>query len=356
MTARTVSLFALALSLAACKDDGRAGTLDTDGQAPVDVTFPDRQGVADGGLDVGEAAVNPDADLDATTAADGATDASRDASETGPVLCGIRENALANLAVKVATCLHVSPQQTLERMYRPEWWEGADSVSRRSCTTLLEAAAGSGCNGVMRDALKLLVSTPTGGTCASEVLGCTGHFATTCRNGVQIADDCEAIGGDCVASATAVACTRRRTDTTPCTDGAPPRCDGTLYQRCVGGVYATVSDCAQTLTTCDATNGCTGTGGACTGDAVTCAGTQLQQCRGGHFTAVNCGLRVTGTSCQRMAGGAFCGTDAACDPTTAPPYGTCEGNTLVLCAGGRSLRFDCRGEGFTGCGSQGCTL
>ena len=55
-----------------------------------------------------------------------------------------------------------------------------------------------------------------------------------------------------------------------------------------------------------------------------------------------------------VQGHAFCGTATECDPTTAPANGTCDGNTLVTCAGGRIHRLVCTEYGFTSCGAMGC--
>lgn len=315
-------------------------------------------------------APDPDAARDGGTTADGPEDVSL-VTDTGAdagarrlrTLCGFTHNEMVRLAVRAATCFHEPPQRLLEQMYRPSWW--ADGVlPRRSCAVLRDALSGNtGCGGFLGLSLKIRVEPTSTGTCASEVVGCRtgepGHeYATVCRNGYTISEDCETVTGTarCLASTTAVACQPQPLDTAMCTEASPARCHNGRVQRCVGGAYVNGADCDTSLTTCDAAAAaCVGSGSACTSDVDTCNGTSIQQCRGGRLHSTNCSFLVAGSSCRTVGGHSFCGTAADCDPATSPADGTCDGATLVLCAGGVLERINCTAAGFVGCGAGGCT-
>lgn len=279
-------------------------------------------------------------------------------AHTGPPVmrCAMTRAERANLAVRLATCLNEPPQSVVNRFFQPDTWEGGP-IAQRNCGALRCALTARTCSDITSGCLKYTTSPATGGTCGAPTRGCVAvRFATSCANGVDITDDCEATGQRCVASSTQALCVPMTSMTDSCTDGAPPRCAGNRLQHCVLGTYANIADCDQTNTRCDATaDACTDPSGpSCTDTQPSCDGTRLRTCRGGHLTSIDCALINTDTVCQTR-GGSFCGIGTVCDPAMAPQNGTCEGNTLVVCAGGQPFRFDCTSAGFTGCGTNGCT-
>ncbi len=349
-----------------CGGDERAGQAPTDiggnprdNGGPTDQGAPEDRGTAD---DVADART----DLDGGAADGGAADAGPrdggDAADVGrdvpsvlPRLCGFSERQLNALAVRLATCLRRPPQEMINLLWRPDAWEEGP-IARRPCAALtLCAANATGCDGIMGDCLKYIVAPADMGSCAMSATSCAGgdRISQTCSNGLNIFDDCQSTGWRCVASSTASRCVQP--NATSCAEGAPPRCVGDILQRCELGVYVNVRDCAVNAARCDADrDGCVGTGPACTGEAITCDGTRLQRCLQGRAMPYDCGQLAVGATCQTRAQHHYCGTANACDPSTAPPAGTCEGDTLVLCGAGAPLRFDCRAAGFRGCSPTGC--
>jgi hypothetical protein len=301
----------------------------------------------------------PDTTVDVPSPSDLGRDGTSDAlpAEAPPVvnrLCAFRPEALNALAVRLATCFGQPVQPLLEAMYRPEWWESGP-VPLRACEALATCAATvRSCTDLFNDCLKYRVTTLDGGSCMALRPSCEmDRRATRCEGATIVSDDCEGVSRRCVASSTEVACVPLRAD--PCAPGAPPRCNGDSYEQCLAGVYVPVRECGRALARCDAAaGGCVGTGSPCMGDAVSCDGTRVSRCRGSRSSPVDCALLVTGAACRTVGGHAFCGGGTECDPTTAPPTGRCEGDTLVLCAGGAALRFNCRDAGFAGCGGNGC--
>lgn len=323
--------------------DGGDATVQPDGTA---------DGTAETGADDtgGDTAVTPD------VTADGSRDAAPDVP-TGPTLCGFTPEQMAVFSVRLALCSFRSPQAALNEYFRPDFWEGG-SIQQRPCPSLqCVVTTRSGCNGVFDECLKYRVARPTGG-CPTPSSSCEGtppRLALSCADGVQVRDDCNARQRRCASSGTESACIPMMGMGDSCAAGAPGRCRGSIFEQCVLGTYTPVRDCVLTGATCDASaGGCRGEGAACTGDAVACEGTSLRVCRGGRAQLIDCGRLVTGASCQTVMGHAFCGTATECDPTTAPANGTCDGNTLVTCAGGRIHRLVCTEYGFTSCGAMGC--
>lgn len=347
------------------------------GQAPTDVgVFPRDTGVAldqpapddTPGTDTGVATdqgAPPDAGTGLDASADSGTttdsgprdvpDAGRDVPSELPRLCGFSDRQINALAVRLATCLRRPPQEMVNLLWRPDSWEEGP-IARRPCPALaLCAANATGCAGVMGDCLKYIVAPADMGTCAAGAQQCAAgdRIAQSCSNGLNIFDDCQSTGWRCVASSTQAQCVQP--NATPCAEGSPPRCVGDILQRCELGVYVNVRDCAVNAGRCDAErNGCVGTGATCTGDALRCDGTRLQRCLGGRTMPYDCGQLVAGATCRTRAESAYCGTATECDPSAAPPAGTCEGDNLVLCGGGATVRVDCRAAGFRGCSTTGC--
>jgi len=368
VTRRSVGLVVVvALGASGCGGDDRAGQAPTDlGVAPRDTGVPVDQGLSEGvspGEDVVDAGggidgatdTGPTGDVPDAGPRDVPADMGRDVPSVLPRLCGFSERQLNALAVRLATCLRRPPQEMINLLWRPDAWEEGP-IARRPCAALtLCAANATGCDGVMGDCLKYIVAPADMGSCATSMTSCAAgdRIAQSCSNGLNIFDDCQATGWRCVASSTASQCVQP--NATSCAEGAPPRCAGDILQRCELGVYVNVRDCAVNAARCDAErNSCVGTGATCTGTGFTCDGTRLQQCLQGRAMPYDCGQLALGSTCQTRAQHHFCGTATECDPSTAPPAGTCEGDTLVVCGGGAPLRFDCRAAGFRGCSPTGC--
>lgn len=321
--------------------------------APIDRVIPSFDG----------APLDDAATLDSAAPADGS--ASRDAAvDAGPIdvpppinrMCGFEETQINAVAVKLATCFRVPPQTMMERLWRPETWEGGDVYTGRVCDVFrlcVALAATRGCPAVLATCMKMGVSSAPNDRCDGIVPTCSGVRLRTCAGGVLFEDSCQAGMRECVASAGEGACVQPMT--APCSPGSPPRCEGDTLQRCTTGRWVSVLDCGRTGARCDAqANRCVGADGACTGEGATCDGTVLVRCRGGRLHRQDCGLHVRGSVCRTMGAEAFCGTATDCDPARAPSTGTCEGQSLTLCGGGRTYRFDCAGLGFGSCGSTGC--
>lgn len=320
-----------------------------------------------------------DGTTDGTTSTEtGAPDAGADAAQPDivdapmslPVFCtNVSDMLMTGLAVRFATCAREAPQTTLNRFFDPRYWESGP-LARRACPApgcpgcpalFACAATARSCSEIMSSCLKYSVVPAMGGTCGSTAPSCMNEArdATRCENNLTILDRCEATGGRCVASSTASVCAPESADM--CPPDAPARCVvGNVLQNCVAGVYVPVRDCGRNVGLCEsARNDCVGGGDTCTGDATSCDGTRLRVCRNGRYQFLDCGQFVRGSTCQTTAGHSFCGFASECDPTTAAANGTCDGSTLVLCAGGRQSRFECgtsssTGAGFRGCGPTGC--
>lgn len=279
-----------------------------------------------------------------------------------PGLCVWRFEELSAFAVRFALCTFRSPQAVLDELFRPDAWEGG-ALASRSCGALrcfAEQRSGS-CLAWLAGCLKLVVTREQGGVCVDRAAACEGaplrETARSCAEGVVTRDECSSVGLRCVASGVEGACVAR--EGTPCVAGAPARCVDNVVERCVLGTYTPVRDCRLTGSVCDADAGtCAGDGAACVDGPPTCDGTALRACRGGRWHALDCGRLVRDSVCQTVGGHAFCGLDRACDPTTAPPRGTCDGDTMVLCSAGRVFRYLCAPlNGFTRCeGGVGCVL
>jgi hypothetical protein len=372
-SARALAGSSLVVLLSACsdplppsqppRDASRLDALDI--PSLPDVPAADDQPAADGatadlGLDGGMDAApvdgpDPDGFVTPDITVDRPADARADVP-AGPPVCAFTPEQMAVFAVRLALCTLQSPQAALNAFFRPDTWEGG-SVQERPCPSLqcLITARGT-CASALNECLKYTASRPAGG-CPTPAASCEGsppRTAITCADGVQLRDDCNARQRRCAASATEAACIPMMGDACPA--GSPPRCRGSVFESCVLGTYTPQRDCAVSGAVCDpaAAGGCRGDGDACTGDGVSCDGTQLRICRGGRTQRIDCGRVVTGGSCQTVAGRSFCGTASECDPTTAPAFGTCDGATLVTCAGGRIFRFVCTDRGFTTCGPRGC--
>lgn len=361
-----------AVLIAACDDNKIPPGQMTNRDVPL-VDVPAIDGSTDdvGDGSVGDTSMN---DLGADAASDATSDTA-DASDAGdagdasdvvdaPVmtrgLCLWNFNDLATFATRYALCGYRPPQESLNALFNPVEWEGGP-LTLRACATLRCVADTSNpgtCTSWMGACLKFDVARLDGGTCASPSASCEGSPPTTYRNcvsGVETRDNCGSVGLRCVASGGSAACVP--TMGSACAAGSPARCNGNVLEQCVLGVYTAVRNCDLTGGVCDATaSTCRGAGAECTGDATSCDGTQLRVCRGGRWHLVDCGRLVSGASCQTVNTHSFCGIDHDCDPIAAAPGGACDGNTLVLCAAGRTYRYACEPRnGFTTCmNNVGC--
>ncbi len=380
MKSSLLALCAFASLLAACGDSkvppsqsgNRDGSTPLDGVAPLDGVSPGDAPAADGDdVAPGDDAAADGAVTDGATpddAADGAmTDGARpdgatsdgpsdvptDSTSPTPGLCMWSHGDLANFAVRMGLCTFRPPQEALNEYFRPDSWEGG-SLSARACPALhcVATTVSGTCGDWLSTCLKYTVTRTSDGTCPTPAQSCDGtppRAALRCASGVQTRDDCSAVGQRCAASGGAAACVPTMGDA--CAAGAPARCNGTVLEQCTQGVYTPARNCALTGGVCDASAGtCRGAGPECTGSSVECDGTSLRVCRGGRWHSIDCGRLVTGASCQTVNGHAFCGIDHECDPAAAAPNGSCDGNTLVLCAAGRTWRYVCEPRnGFNRC-------
>lgn len=321
----------------------------------------DRAAPTDGAsMDATDGAATDASGTDATMSTDGSGTTDRPGDVPADVfvspLCGFTESQINRLAVRIAGCTGEPAQTVLDRYWRPDTWEG-NGVQARDCLALRCAASATDCSTAMFDCLKYGVTRLGDAGVCTPTPTCEGdgrRILTRCDGVRRFADDCEATARTCVATTTEAACAPAMAEM--CSPGAAPRCAGTDFQQCVAGRYVTVQRCGATQSLCDAAaGGCVGTGAMCPGTETSCNGTSLALCRNGRTQSLTCSNLVMGSSCRVVAGHAFCGAAADCDPTSAAPGGRCDGNNLLLCAGGRMFTYDCRAEGFAGCGTNGCT-
>jgi len=307
---------------------------------------------APGEIDAGDGSVAGD------TARADIVDARPPADVPPPInrLCAFDEVQVNAVAVKLATCFHVPPQRMMDRLWRPDTWEGGQLYTNRVCDVFrlcVALAATRGCPAVLATCMKMSLTPAPDNRCEGLVPACSGVRLRTCADGVIREDSCQASMRECVTTGGEGACVQ--IPSAPCTPGTAPRCAGEVLQRCVAGRWVSDLDCGRTGARCDAVNaGCAGTGAPCNDATARCDGTVLIRCRGGREHRQDCGLNVRGASCRTMGAEAFCGVATECDPIRTPSTGTCEGPNLALCGGGRTYRFNCAALGFGGCGASGC--
>lgn len=214
--------------------------------------------------------------------------------------------------------------------------------------------------------------------CIGATLSLDGPCETRCDGDTLVAcadsdrprtrTDCRAFGLKCFerdAGETSAGCFE--SDAPSCTSGSfVPGCTSDGRPRSCGGEVQRETrgpHCADFNLACGA-SGCAGTEGACTiRDApgglasieysgVGCDGAKLKACVSGGLTTVDCTAHVLGTTCQTLNGDlgpiSYCGVAAECDPQH-PAQSGCDGDSVVVCNGGKIARVDCKDLGFSGC-------
>ncbi|EYF08170.1 hypothetical protein [Chondromyces apiculatus] len=264
--------------------------------------------------------------------------------------------AALRAAVLVGSCLPDDGiNRWLEQFYTGRGGDEIDTLFREKLGCL--EAKTNGCEGVTEC---LGVTVDLTGPCATS---CDGNVYEACDDSLHFQHDCGAIGktcsleaGGCVTEPVGATCDYS-TYVASCVDGTPRACLG---------VEASGPACASLGLTCGDTSfgdvGCIGNGPACdalTGSTVSvnfdegiaCDGENLRTCVNGFEHNLDCATLGQGFTCQTASFGAFCGLDAACEPGTGASLG-CDGDSVMVCNGGRMDRIDCKLLGFTGCDTQ----
>jgi hypothetical protein len=194
---------------------------------------------------------------------------------------------------------------------------------------------------------------------------CDGNVAQTSLGERTVRVDCSRLGKQCIVVGALADCIDAASEVCDEDAGRAAHCsaDG-RPSYCHGGRVASGLPCHTLGLECvgDEASGtfCAASAGACTSDASgrplvvsyegrRCVGDRLEACVGGGVTTVDCGTMVTGAACQsREDAGAFCGFGTDCTPGKAAAT-SCDGDSVVVCNGGRIERVDCRTMGFTSC-------
>lgn len=300
----------------------------------------------------------------------GGTDGST--NETGPVTPSdgsvivptggpIDPTVAAQAAVVLASCItEFEAESVLEQIYSRIRDGFSDYRGIANCI----ASRKNGCQAIT-DCTG--VSADLTGPCEDS---CIGNVAEGCDDQFKARVDCTLQGGRI--------CTTTTTGSTGCIlPGALP-CDSSSQSssRC-GPDNRPITcslqheepgpDCAKYGLTCSAARAqCAGTEGACSSvygggsqivyEGKSCVGPKLSACVGDGLTTLDCETLVVGSTCQSLGvdGGtmAYCGLGTQCKPGD-PYQGACDGDSVVVCNGGRIDNVDCKALGFTGCMSSG---
>jgi hypothetical protein len=263
--------------------------------------------------------------------------------------------AALRAAVFVGSCLPDDGiNRTLNRYYTRKG--GADSDHEVHERTQCFKSKANGCAAVQEC---LGYTADLSGPCEP---GCLGDVFSACDDQLKFTVNCGRLGlscstehEECVKKPLGAACDDE-TYTTSCEGGAPKVClsvGETLGPTCADydltcGTGALSEEAA-----------CIGKGASCmeeVGSSTsiyfdqggTCSGDTLTTCVNGGEHALDCKSLATGFTCQSTGTSSFCGLDAACDPN-AGLDATCDGDSVVVCNGGRVEKVDCKSLGFTGC-------
>lgn len=272
-------------------------------------------------------------------------------------LSPIDPDAAARAAVTLASCLTEMPaERDLLQMYGRRYPAGTPDDWGAVVPCLDQAR--NGCRAVA-DCL----ATTSGPN--HTTTHCDGNVADTSFLSFDVRVDCTRIGRTCEIVGALAECID--TSTATCIGdagaGAVGRCDGEGRPvSCRAGHEVLGVACPTLGLECrggDATY-CAGTEGDCPARAlsssfvdltgVSCLGDSLRACVGGGLATVDCGSWVLGTTCQPGAGTPYCGFRSECVPGEAAAA-DCDGDSVVVCNGGRIDRIDCRALGFRGCAS-----
>lgn len=299
-----------------------------------------------------------------TNVADGGQEAT--SSEAGPIVRGdgsvpppttgpISPDVAARAAVVLSSCIaEFEAESVLDQMYSRIQ---KDSNDYRGIATCIDSrrngcAAIAECTGVHADLT---------GPCERR---CDGTVAEGCDDEFKARIECPYFGRVCTVGPTGqVGCTLPGAPT--CVPGSPGRCgaDGRPIT-CRDEHEDRGPDCAARGLTCN-DGQCEGTEGACQAvsgsgvqiiyEAKSCNGPMLSACVGGGMATLDCGTLIVSATCQTRAldGGtqSYCGLGSECKPGD-PAQATCDGDSVVVCNGGRIDRVDCKALGFTGCVSS----
>jgi hypothetical protein len=298
------------------------------------------------------------ANLDATTAGDGNVHVP---GTSGP----IDPDAAARAALVLASCItERGADSVLEQIYARVRsrtvddygaWVTCIDQKRNGCQAIRD------CMGVQADLT---------GPCSDS---CMGNVSVGCDDQLKVGVDCAFYGDICHAGTTSGG-----GSTATCAPADGVACDTSSFTRRCSAGDRVIScsnrfermgpSCSAYGLTCNG-NQCAGTEGACQAvsgsatqiifEAQSCEGTRLVACAGGGLTKLDCGLLVTGATCQAgdAAGGgvaapAFCGLATQCVPGVAPAI-ACEGDSVTMCNGGRIDKIDCKTMGFSTCVAVG---
>lgn len=292
---------------------------------------------------------------------------------SGPPVGPVKWTALdstkaVRAAATLGSCLPDDrANRILQRMYVSR---GSDSFEARLWRSAIDclAAKTNGC-GALGECLAIVVE-PSADCAAS----CAGSVSEQCNDGLKYRVDCGRYGMVCDTRDMCVLprAAGKSCDSTKfvgaCDAGAPTYCS---YVSKDSSEEARGPVCADFGLVCGPLSsgtsvGCNGAGARCSTGTVNprsityvgtgCDGTKLTACVNEGEVSVDCGTFATGFTCQSKVGAArtgwFCGTGADCDPTEPGSKPTCEGNSLVVCNGGKSEKVDCTSLGFTGCNAK----
>jgi hypothetical protein len=262
-------------------------------------------------------------------------------------------------AVVLASCTTEMPTEyTLSRLERRVYPAGSPWETSR----LAECIDGhrGGCEAIV-DCLAMTVDRNTPSTTR-----CDGNVADTSLGNDRVRVDCARLGKSCVVIGAIAECID--TSTATCEPDAAASCtaDARAMQCRAGHAQYGVS-CRSLGLSCggDGTSMyCAASGRACSSadlsadyvsyDGERCAEGSLVGCVGGQEAMVDCTTLVRGASCWPAGDGspekAYCGFGDQCAPDR-PPSAACDGDSVVVCNGGRVERVDCRALGFAGCES-----
>jgi len=204
--------------------------------------------------------------------------------------------------------------------------------------------------------------------CAGSTMPrCSGNYLVDCGSsigGMTQGQDCSAAGLICVQSAGGATCATAACD--PAT--TQPSCDGDKIVRCEPSGGLVSEDCALNSTSeCSSTGGChssfggtcslvgdvatcTGTGAACDVDTykASCDGTTVVTCAGGKVSRVDCTSLDPSTTCVQAGDGTVSCAGAGKECTENTPE-SCAKGVITYCMWGTKATLDCTSYGLSGC-------
>jgi hypothetical protein len=159
--------------------------------------------------------------------------------------------------------------------------------------------------------------------------------------------DCAPLGGACAETTDRPgACCGRS-----CSPDSGTACMGDIATSCVSGVQSRI-DCARYGLHCTTTPAvaCDGDAGSCKfKDPVQCNGPRATYCPASHLATFDCSKTLFPSHCNR--GGLYLPCRAEEHDCKTAEWATCDGNSVVVCAGGWKRKVDCGALGFRTCGT-----